>query len=467
MRIEILAGHDSSETVLSAPALLLFVGVLALWGSIWPCIAEAKDAAAADAAAADLQLPMQGIPPIRDTQVTRANYAEYPRSRWAFRNPGAVFNTVSIPREGDIWHFASPAEHGLGAPTVSDAQGQQVSLDDLFEANYADGLLVIQGETLLHETYFSEFSPLDKHIWFSMTKSLVSAAFGILEVEGRVDLEASPAKYIPELLGSGFERVTIQQVLDHASALDFKEDYTDPQSDFAQYYLPALNMGWLPGAADVQPDNAEIYGVHDFLVQFVGPRADRQPGDFFNYNSSNADVLGWLIARVSGEPLEAYLQRQIWSALGAEHDGLMVVDRALMAVATSGMATTLRDAARFGMMIRDRGAFAGSQVIPASWVDATLEISEDVKKRMTDHPSYKAMPWLAYHNMWWLLSTERGEFCALGSFGQMIYINRSADMVMVWFSSEPLPSSIQNPAFQAKLSAARELAQALRREREA
>ncbi|MEM8660975.1 MAG: hypothetical protein AAGF35_08830, partial [Pseudomonadota bacterium] len=187
MRIEILAGHDKRETVLSAPALLLLVAVLALWGSIWPRTAEAQDAAAADATKISApKLPMQGIPPMRDTQVTRANYAEYPLSRWAFRNPGAVFNTVSIPREGDIWRFAGPAEPSLGAPTVTDAQAQQVSLDDLFEANYADGLLVVQGETLLHETYFSEFSPLDKHIWFSMTKSLVSAAFGILVEQGRV-----------------------------------------------------------------------------------------------------------------------------------------------------------------------------------------------------------------------------------------------------------------------------------------
>ncbi|MEM1154238.1 MAG: serine hydrolase [Pseudomonadota bacterium] len=459
---EILAAKDSRETVLRAHTLLLLIGALAL-ASALPRIATAADAVVTRA----VQLPMQGVPPMRNTQVTRANYAEYPLSRWAFRNPGAVFNTVSIPREGDIWRFADPTKPQLDEPTVTDAQGQQVSLDDVFESNYADGLLIVRGETLLHETYFSEFSPLDKHIWFSMTKSMVSAAFGILVDQGRVDLEASPAKYIPELQGSGFERVTIQQVLDHATALDFKEDYTDPQSDFAQYYLPALNMGWLPGAADVQPDDAEIYGVHDFLEQFVRPRAGREPGEFFNYNSSNADVLGWLIARVSGEPLEAYLQRHVWSALGAEHDALMAVDRALMAVATSGMSTTLRDAARFGMMIRDRGAFAGRQVIPASWVDATLDISEDVKKRMTDHPSYQAMPWLAYHNMWWVLSTEHGEFCALGSFGQIIYINRSADTVMVWFSSEPLPSSIQNPAFQAKLSAAREVAQALEGKREA
>ncbi|MEM8563122.1 MAG: serine hydrolase [Pseudomonadota bacterium] len=445
--------------------LLLFVGFAVLAIKICLVWAAAAVAAAAVAEPADvLRLPMQGIPPARDSQVTRANYAEYPLSRWAFRNPGAVFNTVSLPREGSIKPFDGGNKLELADFRVTDVQGKQLSINSLFEANYADGLIVIRGEALLHEAYFSAFSPLDKHIWFSMTKSLVSTAFGVLVDQGRVDLDASPAKYIPELQGSGFERVTIQQVLNHTTALDFKEDYTDPQSDFAQHYLPALNMGWLPGAADVQPHDTEIYGVHDFLAQSVGPRTDREPGEFFNYNSSNADVLGWLIARISGMPLQIYLQQNIWSALGAEHDASMVVDRALMAVATAGMSTTLRDAARFGMMIRDRGEFAGQQVIPAHWVDATLEVNEKGRKRMSDHPSYRDMPWVAYQNMWWVLNTQTGEYCALGSFGQIIYVNRSANTVMVWFSSEPLPSSVQNPAFQAKLSAARELAIALQNE---
>ena len=130
---------------------------------------------------------------------------------------------------------------------------QQLGFDALFAANYADAVLVMQGSRLLHEAYFHDFTQRSHHIWFSMTKSLVSTVFGLLVADGKVELDASPAKYIPELKGSGFERVTIQQVLDHATAIDFKENYTDPESEFFRFYAPALNMGWMPGAADVQP----------------------------------------------------------------------------------------------------------------------------------------------------------------------------------------------------------------------
>lgn len=406
--------------------------------------------------------PMQGIPPSRESQVTMANYRDYPMSMWAFHNAGAVLNTVMVPRQGDIRALPGPLRPELGERVFTD-RGQELSFDALFEANYADGVLVMQGSRLLHEAYFHDFNERSQHIWFSMTKSLVSAAFGLLVESGKVDLDASPAKYIPELKGSGFERVTIQQVLDHATAIDFKEDYTDPESDFFRFYAPALSMGWLPGAADVQPDNAEIFGVQDFLVKFIKPDRAIAPGGAFDYNSSNADVLGWLIARISGQPLQNFIQQNLWARLGTEHDAYLVVDRALVPVATGGMNTTLRDAARFGMMIRDRGEFAGSQVIPASWVDATLSISEQLKANMAANPKYGEEPWSAYHNMWWILDAQAGEYCAVGIHGQVIYINRSADTVMAWFSSQPVASAARNPEFRAKLQAARELAVSLTR----
>ena len=407
--------------------------------------------------------PMQGVPPSRASQVTMKNYREYPMSKWAFRNAGAPLHVVMVPREGDIRTLAGPLRPELGQRMFTDSDGRELPFDALFEANYADGVVVVQGSRLLHERYFHEFDAHTQHIWFSMTKSLASAAFGLLVAEGKVDLQASPAAYIPELKGSGFERVTLQQVLDHATAIDFHETYTDYESDFFRHYAPALNLAWLPGAADVQPGDAEIYGVHDFLARYIRPDPALQPGQAFDYNSTNADLLGWLIARLSGQSFEDYVQEHIWSRLGAEHDAYLAVDRAYMPVATGGMNTTLRDAARFGMMIRDRGRYLGEQILPAAWIDATLDISDQLRNNMRANPKYSGDPWLAYHNMWWVLDDQAGEYCAVGIHGQVIYINRTADTVMAWFSSQPVASAAGNPEFHSKLAAARQLARQLTR----
>lgn len=404
--------------------------------------------------------PMQGVPPARNSQVTMHNFRDYPLNQWAFQNIGAPLNTVVIPRQGNIADLPGPSQSQLGDKLFTTATGQQ-SFDQIFESNYGDGVAIIKGGQLLHERYFHSFNAHAQHIWFSMSKSLASSAFGLLVEKGVVKLDKSPAEYIPELKGSGFERVTIQQLLDHATSLDFKETYTDMTSDFALYYVPALNMGWLPGARDVQPNNSEIYGVHDFLSRFIKPDPKRQPGDNFDYNSSNADVLGWLIARLSGQPFQDFIQQNIWAKLGAEHDATIAVDRAYMPAVTGGMNSTLRDAARFGMMIRDSGKFNGQQIIPSKWVDATLDVSDQLKANMAANSNYKEETWSAYHNMWWILDASIGEFAAVGIHGQVIYINRKADTVMTWFSSQPVAGAARNESFRAKLKAAREMAAGL------
>lgn len=398
------------------------------------------------AANAEPMLPMQGVPPSRDSQVSFHNYRDQPYSQWAFRNTAAPMHAVMIPRQGDIFQF--------GEKPGADWK----AYDQVFRDNDADGVIVIQGQDILHEQYFNGLDRHAQHIWFSMTKSLISSAFGILVAQGKVDLQASPADYIPELKGSGFERVSIQNVLDHASAIDFKENYTDTKSDFFRFYAPALNMAWLPGAADAQPGSSDIYGVHDFLVKFVREDPELKPGQAFDYNSSNADLLGWLVARISGQPLQDFLQQTIWSKLGAEHDAYILVDRAYMPVATGGMNTTLRDAARFGLMIRDGGRFKGQQVVPRAWVDASLRMSAQLVNNMYKNSKYRADPWIAYHNMWWILDVRAGEYCAVGIHGQVIYINRQANTVMAWFSSQAGASSASNPVFHAKLQASRDLA---------
>ncbi|MEM8500646.1 MAG: serine hydrolase [Pseudomonadota bacterium] len=408
---------------------------------------------------AQTKTAMKGIPPSPESQVTLENYRNQPFSHWSFRHTGAFFNTLDIARAGKIHRYKARENKTVAA--LGWREQQDKNLQMLLAENATDGFLVLKNNKILFERYFGGMQARDKHIWFSMTKSLVSSAAGILVEQGLLDLRKSPADYIPELQNSGFERVTVQQVLDHSSALDFKENYTDLTSEFARFYAPALSMGFMPGARDLAPGEDVIYGVHDFLGDYVKADSSLKPGEAFDYNSANADVLGWLVARISGQPLHEYLEQNIWSKLHTEHDAFISADRAYMAVATGGMNSTLRDAARFGQMILQRGKYKGAQIVPANWVDASLTLTEANKNNMRNNPKYKNMPWQAYHNMWWILNADSGEYAAVGIHGQVIYINRSANTVIAWFSSQQKASAANNPQFNAKLAVSREIAEAL------
>ena len=409
----------------------------------------------------DSQSVMEGTPPTRDSQATMKNYRDYPFSGWTFQNMGAPLNIVMVPRGGDIAELNQPSNQALGKKIFIDKTGAEMTLEDLFKVHFARGMILIQDDKVLYEKYFDGFGPHKQHIWFSMSKSLASAALGILVEQGKIDVKKSPAHYIPELKNSGFERVTIQNLLDMATSIDFKETYTDMTSDFALKYAVAMNMGWLPGARDAQPESTEIYGVHDFLSKYIKPNKELEPGTDFDYNSSNADVIGWLISRVSGQPYERFISEQIWSKLGMEHDAYFTVDRAFMPVVTGGMNSTLRDAARFALMIKNEGKVNNKQLIPSAWINSTLNIDEKLKSHMTTNPKYGEESWEAYHNMWWILDSEKGEFCATGIHGQVIYINRSKNTVMVWFSNQPGAAAPKNINYQSKLNAARSLVNSL------
>ena len=137
----------------------------------------------------------------------------------------------------------------------------------------------------------------------------------------------------------------------------------------------------------------------------------------------------------------------------------MAIDRAYMGVATMGMSTTLRDAGLFGAMILNNGKLDGKEIIPSKWIDKTLKVSEADKTRYLRNDVYvKArMPWIAYKNFWWILDDKKGEFAAVGTNGQVIYLNRSANLVIAYFSCQPGASSAGNKNFIMKLDACRTL----------
>ncbi|MFC1824022.1 hypothetical protein ACFL9T_15035 [Thermodesulfobacteriota bacterium] len=133
-----------------------------------------------------------------------------------------------------------------------------------------------------------------------------------------------------------------------------------------------------------------------------------------------------------------------------------------MPVATGGFNSTLRDAARFVSMILNRGKFNGQQIVSANWIDASINLSSKDMIKMKNNVKYKDDPWLAYKNMWWVLDYQKGEYAAVGIHGQVIYINREANIVIAFFSSQPIASAACNETFWLKILATQEMARELK-----
>jgi len=116
-----------------------------------------------------------------------------------------------------------------------------------------------------------------------------------------------------------------------------------------------------------------------------------------------------------------------------------------------GLNTTLRDLARFGEVIRNKGRFNGQQIVPA---EAVADIVKGGDKEKFAKAGYKTLHGWSYRDMWWQTRNENGAFEARGIYGQAIYIDPKAEMVIVRYASHPYAANAVNdpvtlPAFAA------------------
>jgi CubicO group peptidase (beta-lactamase class C family) len=373
---------------------------------------------------------MQGTPPPPDRQIRfeDGSFLRFPQQRWSFSHWRQLRPTAKIARGGPITPLPRALRADLDQVTFTPlGGGPPMSWKDSLAANYTDGIVVLHKGRIVYERYFGALEPDGEHIAFSVGKSLFGTLGAMLVAEGKLDRSALVTRYIPELEGSGFADATVGQVLDMTTALDFTEDYVATSGDFVAYRYA---RGTLPLPAGYQgPMSAYAF------AQRIAKKGEH--GRAFVYRSPNADVLGWLISRVEGAPLHEVVSRRIWRPLGAEADAYIHVDPSGIGHAASGFNCNLRDLARFGEMIRQEGRFGGRQVVPAAVVQSIRNSGDPTK-----FSGYATLVGWSYGDQWWHAHDAHGMFMARGTYGQALYIDPKAEMVIARFASHPLAGNV-------------------------
>jgi CubicO group peptidase (beta-lactamase class C family) len=390
--------------------------------------------AASAPTAAELGL-MQGFPVPPDKRVTRDNFVIYPYSRWAFQNIRALQPTRGIFRGGDPVAAIAADPVDLDALTFTVANGRQVPLGTWFDESGTDSFLVLHKGKLVYERYFNGMARSSLHQMFSVTKSFVGTLALCLIDEGAIEPGKQVQQYLPELRGSAFGEATVQQVLAMTTSIEFSEDYADPDADVRKY-------GYVFGTFTAPADYRGATSIFEYLPTLK--RAKRDHGEGFLYLTPNTDVLGWLTSRVSGKSVAQQLEQRIWQRLGVERDGYMWINALGEEMAGGGLNITAADAARFGQMILQNGMFNGQQVIPASVAQRILRPGDPAPfNRIYQDPWYEHIGH-AYHDQWWTFATAHKPVSANGIFGQFIYIDAVAEVVIVKQSSHPQAESDAN-----------------------
>lgn len=311
-----------------------------------------------------------------------------------FSNMDTLFATAPISRgTGDV--VPLPAGAALTPPD---------GFEDWLERRAVTGMMVLKDGNVRHEAYLRGTSEDDRRIGWSISKSYLSTLLGILIDEGAIgSLDDRAADYALQLAGSGYDQATIGDILQMTSGIVFDEDYLDFFSDINK-------MG-------------RILALGGKMDDFAASRIQTfaAPGEKWKYTSIDTHALAMVIRAASGETLPELLSDKIVAKLGQDRDGYYVTDGTGVAFALGGLALTLRDYGRFAQMVLQQGKWQGEQIVPADWL-ATSTVPNGLTK-----PGK-----LQYGGHWWMPSDAHpGELMARGVYGQYLYIDRDAQVVIV------------------------------------
>ncbi|HEY8290334.1 MAG TPA: serine hydrolase, partial [Acetobacteraceae bacterium] len=262
----------------------------------------------------------------------------------------------------------------------------------------------------------------DRFLSQSMAKTITAMLIGIAVQEGAIrSIDQPAADYVPGLAGTEYGKTPIRALLHMASGVAFNETY-DGTDDIARLGRSLFSYG-SPGA---------VRSVAMF------DHRDVPPGTRFHYASIETEVLGLVLREAVHTTPADYLQSRIWQRIGTEADATWVTDANGQEATYCCFSATLRDWARFGLLLAHDGAWNGRQIIPRQWVlDATTAANPWLEPR-TSPPRY------GYGFQVWLLPGSRRQFALLGVHGQAIMIDPGAGLVLVHTAVRLKPS--QDPA---------------------
>lgn len=324
-----------------------------------------------------------------------------------FSSMSTIFETVEIEKTGPTYTFGQTSR---SLPTEYLYNGEKRDTKKFLDKTSTTALLVLKNNDITFEQYYRGTTGNDRRISWSTAKSFLSAIFGVAVADGHIDSLLDPVtKYVPELKDSGYDGISIKNVLQMSSGVRFDEDYGQFNSDINRF---GRTMA-LGGSLD------------EFAMSL---EKEREQGDFLHYVSIDTHVLGMVLRSATGQEITDYFNEKLWSQIGTEDSAVYIVDSLNQPMVLGGLNVRTRDYARFGKLYLDNGQWNGKQIIPAQWVtDSTTPDAPHLVPGKRDSSDMN----LGYGYQWWIPENANQEFMAIGIYDQYIYVNQKSGVVIV------------------------------------
>jgi CubicO group peptidase (beta-lactamase class C family) len=260
-------------------------------------------------------------------------------------------------------------------------------------------LLVIYKDKIIGEKYDTGFTKDSKILGWSMTKSITATYFGILQKQGKFDINKSAP--IAEWQNDDRKNITTNDLLHMNSGLEWEEKY-DKISDATQMLFQAKDM---TKSQIEKPQKGKI-------------------NNSWNYSSGTTNLLSGIL-RNQFKTHQEYIDFWYSSLIDkiGMHSMIVEQDMAGNFVGSSyGWATT-RDWSKFGLLYLHKGNWNGEQIFDESWAKYVSTPTN------TSEGEYGAHFWLNAGGRY--PDAPKDLYSCNGFQGQMVFIIPSHDMVIV------------------------------------
>lgn len=277
------------------------------------------------------------------------------------------------------WEKEQPEVYGIPAAAVAEFEKQVLSAGVQLH-----GFLFLQGRSILAEKYYEPYGQESLHRMYSVTKSFVALAVGLLEKEGKIKLGDKICDYFPEYT----EQVEIYPWCREMTIEDM------------------LSMRTCYGGTTYK-----IYDSEDWTKSFFRVEPDHIPGTVFSYDTSSSHTLAALVEKLTGKKLLDYLRDKALRELGFSEEAYIIPDGVGVSQGGSGMMSTLRDVACAAYLCNHYGWLEGRELLPEAYIRKAVSnlVPTDLQSVQDEQCGYGYFFWMP---------REEG-FCMYGMGGQL------------------------------------------------
>lgn len=261
---------------------------------------------------------------------------------------------------------------------------EETGIDSAWIMNFLDRLeqcdlplhsfILMKDDSVVAETYYAPYRADTLHRMFSVTKSFVSVAVGLLAEEGKLNLDDKIISHFPEKL-NGTEKspyladMTIRDMLTMSSCHS-KTTYKAP-------------------------------GCTDWVGSFFTTPPSHAPGTTFSYDTSATHTLCALVEKLAGMKMLDYLRTKFLDETGFSKDAYVIEAPGGESLGGSGLMCTPMDLLRFIYVVSKGGILHGRQVLPAAYIKAATSRQTDTYGKSAtweEMQGYGYQFWMTTHN---------------------------------------------------------------------